>query len=97
MSNNSLRLFMYIAGIVIGVILIILGASSDSSQREWMIGLGAGILLASLYAWYRGLGPTGRDTPDSPGPSTGTRFEMQDTIAIAAILVVCVVGGILIF
>jgi drug/metabolite transporter (DMT)-like permease len=99
LSNSTLRMLMYILGIVIGVILIIVGASADpaSAQRGWMIGLGAGIVLASLYAWYRGIGPVGRDQPSDPGPGTGFRFEMQDTIVMAVLVVVCIVGGTLLF
>jgi len=100
LSNSTLRMLMYIVGIVIGVIAIIVGASTDpanASQREWLIGIGAAIVLVSLYAWYRGIGPVGRDQPSDPGPGTGFRFELQDTIAIVVIAVVCVVASILIF
>ncbi len=90
---------MYIVGIVIGIVATIVGINTDpvnASQREWLTGLGVAIILISLYAWYRGLGPSGRDTPDSPGPSTGFRFEMMDTIAILVIGAVCVIGAMLI-
>ncbi|MDX2161546.1 MAG: hypothetical protein SF162_09495 [bacterium] len=85
MSGNAVRISMYVIAIIVGIIGIIVGAtSSDPMTRRGFIAIGATILLNGIYAWIRGLGPA--DPPDRPG----WRFDFwPDGVVIIAIGAVC--------